>query len=143
MASLDPLDRELFQRAFDAVRSVLKADELDSDEKLEAALRCELLTIALLNGMSDPLAEASPPNVRVWASSALGDHWRPPLAPNGLLRPERLWRSLENFGLKGALTIFLRVWARSPHCGASAIGQCPTTSGERLSSTQALSKGLT
>ena len=54
MASLDPLDRELFQRAFDAVRSVLKADELDSDEKLEAALRCELLTIALLNGMSDP-----------------------------------------------------------------------------------------
>ena len=55
MASLDPLDRELFQRAFDAVRSVLKADELDSDEKLEAALRCELLTIALLNGMSDLL----------------------------------------------------------------------------------------
>ena len=54
MASLDPLDRELFQRAFDAARSVLKADELDSDEKLEAALRCELLTIALLNGMSDP-----------------------------------------------------------------------------------------
>ena len=54
MASLDPLDRELFQRAFDAVRSVLKADELDSDEKLEAAWRCELLTIALLNGMSDP-----------------------------------------------------------------------------------------
>ena len=54
MSSLDPLDRELFQRAFDAVRSVLKADELDSDEKLEAALRCELLTIALLNGMSDP-----------------------------------------------------------------------------------------
>ena len=54
MASLDPLDRELFQRAFDAVRSVLKADELDSDEKLGAALRCELLTIALLNGMSDP-----------------------------------------------------------------------------------------
>ena len=53
MASLDPLDRELFQRTFDAVRSVLKADELDSDEKLEAALRCELLTIALLNGMSD------------------------------------------------------------------------------------------
>ena len=54
MVLLDPLDRELFQRACDAVRSVLKADELDSDEKLEAALRCELLTIALLNGMSDP-----------------------------------------------------------------------------------------
>ena len=54
MASLDPLDRELFQRAFDAARSVIKADELDSDEKLEAAWRCELLTIALLNGMSDP-----------------------------------------------------------------------------------------
>jgi hypothetical protein len=54
MASLDPLDRELFQRAFDAARSVINADELDSDEKLEAAWRCELLTIALLNGMSDP-----------------------------------------------------------------------------------------
>jgi hypothetical protein len=54
MASLDPLDRELFQRAFDAARSVINADELDSDEKLEAALRRELLTIALLSGMSDP-----------------------------------------------------------------------------------------
>ena len=48
MASLDPLDRELFQKAFDAARSVLKADELDSDEKLEAALRCELLTMLCL-----------------------------------------------------------------------------------------------
>ena len=54
MASLDPLDRELFQRAIDAAYSGVKADELDSDEKLEAALRCELLSIALLNGMSDP-----------------------------------------------------------------------------------------
>ena len=50
MASLDPLDRELFQRAFDAACSAVKADELDSDEKLEAALRCELLSIAVLNG---------------------------------------------------------------------------------------------
>jgi hypothetical protein len=54
MASLDPLDRELFQRAIDAAYSGVKADELDSDEKLETALRCELLSIALLNGMSDP-----------------------------------------------------------------------------------------
>ena len=54
MASLDPLDRELFQRAFDAACSAVEADELDSDEKLEAALRCELLSIAVLNGMSDP-----------------------------------------------------------------------------------------
>ena len=54
MASLDPLDRELFQRAFDAACSAVKADELDCDEKLEAAPRCELLSIALLNGMSDP-----------------------------------------------------------------------------------------
>ena len=54
MASLDPLDRELFQRAIDAAYSGVKADELDSDEKLEAALRWELLSIALLNGMSDP-----------------------------------------------------------------------------------------
>ena len=35
MASLDPLDREVFQKAFDAARSVLKADELDSDESLK------------------------------------------------------------------------------------------------------------
>ena len=54
MASLDPLDKELFQRAVDALRSGDNADELDSDEKLEAALRSELLSIALLNGMSDP-----------------------------------------------------------------------------------------
>ena len=54
MASLDPLDRELYQRAFDAACSAVKADELDNDEKLEAALRCELLSIAVLNGMSDP-----------------------------------------------------------------------------------------
>ena len=54
MTSLDPLDREFFQRAIDAACFGVKADELDSDEKLEAALRCELLSIALLNGMSDP-----------------------------------------------------------------------------------------
>ena len=30
MASLDPLDRELFQRAFDAACSAVKADELDT-----------------------------------------------------------------------------------------------------------------
>ena len=54
MASLDPLDRELFQRAIDAACTGVKADELDCDEKLEAAPRCELLSIALLNGMSDP-----------------------------------------------------------------------------------------
>lgn len=53
MASLDPLDKELFQRAVDAV-SRDNADELDSDEKLEAAVRCELLSIACLNGVSDP-----------------------------------------------------------------------------------------
>ena len=54
MTALDPLDKELFQRAFDAVCSGVNADELDSDEKLEAALRCELLSIACLNGVSDP-----------------------------------------------------------------------------------------
>ena len=54
MASMDPLDRELFQRAFDAACSGVNADELDSDEKLEAALRCELLSIACINGVSDP-----------------------------------------------------------------------------------------
>lgn len=54
MSSLDPLDKELFQRAVDAVCSGVNADEFDSDEKLEAALRCELLSIACLNGVSDP-----------------------------------------------------------------------------------------
>ena len=54
MTSLDPLDKELFQRAFDAVCSGVNAHQLDSDEKLEAALRCELFSIACLNGVSDP-----------------------------------------------------------------------------------------
>ena len=53
MTSLDPLDRELFQRAIDAACSGVKTDELDSDEKLEAALRRELLSLACLNGVSD------------------------------------------------------------------------------------------
>jgi hypothetical protein len=57
MASLDPLDREILERAFDAVSAVKDNDlsaELDSDERLEAALRRELVEIASLNGMSDP-----------------------------------------------------------------------------------------
>ena len=57
MTALDPLDKELFQRAFDAVCSGVNADELDSDEKLEAALRCELLSIACINGVSESLLE--------------------------------------------------------------------------------------
>ena len=54
MSSLDPHDKELFQSAVDAVCSRVNADEIDSDEELEAALRCELLSIACVNGVSDP-----------------------------------------------------------------------------------------
>jgi hypothetical protein len=58
MAWLDPLDREILERAFDAACSALKDNdlsaELDSDERLEAALRRELVEVACLNGVSDP-----------------------------------------------------------------------------------------
>jgi hypothetical protein len=55
--SLDPLDRELFERALDSVRE--KADcagtgsESCADKVLEAMLRAELIEIALANGVND------------------------------------------------------------------------------------------
>jgi hypothetical protein len=45
MVSFDPLDREILERAFDAALAALKDNntetEFDSDEGLEAILRCE------------------------------------------------------------------------------------------------------
>jgi hypothetical protein len=54
---LDPLDLEILERAFEGAWNALKENgalvDPDSDEALEAALRRELIQIALLNGVSD------------------------------------------------------------------------------------------
>ena len=55
---LDPLDREILERVFDATWEALKGShqhfDADSDEELEAELRRELVEIARVNGVSDP-----------------------------------------------------------------------------------------
>ncbi len=55
---LDPLDKEILERALQASLSVLKTSiqsvEDESDEALEQLLRVELLEIASLNGIRDP-----------------------------------------------------------------------------------------
>ena len=55
---LDPLDREILERALDGTLATLKESEplanLDSDEAFEADLRRELVAIAHRNGMPDP-----------------------------------------------------------------------------------------
>jgi hypothetical protein len=54
---LDPLDREILERTFDATLAAVKDDspvDVDSDESLEAMLRRELIEIACFTGMSDP-----------------------------------------------------------------------------------------
>ena len=53
MTSFDPFDREILERALHAVYAALE-EEFDSDERLEAALRRELIEIASSNGISDP-----------------------------------------------------------------------------------------
>jgi hypothetical protein len=54
---LDPLDRELIERAFDSAWAAIKNTEAisdyESDEELEAALRCELIDLARDNGLND------------------------------------------------------------------------------------------
>ena len=54
---LDPLDRELLERAFEYAWAVVKENgspvDLDSDQALEATLRRELIEIACSNGVSD------------------------------------------------------------------------------------------
>jgi hypothetical protein len=55
---LDPLDREILERAFDATWEAIKGShqhfDADSDEELEAEVRRELVEIARVNGVSDP-----------------------------------------------------------------------------------------
>jgi hypothetical protein len=57
LSHLDPLDRELVERALESAWVAFKANmpsgQLDSDEELEANLRRELIEIALVNGVSD------------------------------------------------------------------------------------------
>ena len=54
---LDPLDRELLERAFEGAWAVVKENgslvDLDSDQALEETLRRELIEIACSNGVSD------------------------------------------------------------------------------------------
>jgi hypothetical protein len=55
---LDPLDREILERAFDVTWESIKGShqhfDAESDKELEAEVRRELIEIALVNGMSDP-----------------------------------------------------------------------------------------
>ena len=55
---LDPLDREILERTFDAALEVVKGDDspldFDRHEGLEAILRRELIEIACFTGVSDP-----------------------------------------------------------------------------------------
>jgi hypothetical protein len=54
---LDPLEREILERAFEGAWVAVKENgalvDLDSDEELEAALRRELIEIARFNGAND------------------------------------------------------------------------------------------
>jgi len=50
---LDPLDLELLERAWVAVKENSALVDLDSDEELEATLRRELVEIACSNGVTD------------------------------------------------------------------------------------------
>ena len=56
---LDPLDREILERTFDATLVAVKGDnvsvEFDSDQDLEALLQRELIEIACLTGVNDPV----------------------------------------------------------------------------------------
>ena len=55
---LDPLDREILERAFQATLPAVQRNDspvdFDSDEGLEAILRRELIEIACFKGVSDP-----------------------------------------------------------------------------------------
>jgi hypothetical protein len=55
---LDPLDREILERTFDATLAAVNGDDspldVDSEEGLEAILRRELIEIACFTGVSDP-----------------------------------------------------------------------------------------
>jgi hypothetical protein len=54
---LDPLDREILERTFDAALATVKSDlsvEFGKNKDLEALLRRELIEIACVTGVSDP-----------------------------------------------------------------------------------------
>lgn len=53
---LDPLDREILERAFDVTWESIKQSHLhfDADSDEEAEVRRELVEIARVNGVSDP-----------------------------------------------------------------------------------------
>jgi hypothetical protein len=56
LRELDPLDRELVERALESAWAAFKghaSSEFDSYETLEANLRRELIEIALTNGAND------------------------------------------------------------------------------------------
>lgn len=57
MTFVDPLDREILERALEAAHAAVKSncprDALDSDEALEHAVRRELIDIARTAGISD------------------------------------------------------------------------------------------
>ena len=57
MASFDPLDLEILERALDGARAAVRDTdppiEMDCDEELETDLRRELIEIACSNGVND------------------------------------------------------------------------------------------
>ena len=54
--ALDPLDREILERAFDATWEAIKGGrfDADNDEELEAEVRRKLIEIVRINGVTDP-----------------------------------------------------------------------------------------
>ena len=81
---LDPLDREVLDRAFDEARTAVHAKanaliESGSDEELEALLRRELMEIASFNGLDEQIVQKilcdsgsiSEPGIGVRGTSAM------------------------------------------------------------------------
>ena len=57
---LDPLDREVLDRAFDEALAAVHATAnalIESDEELEALLRRELMEIASFNGLEEQIVQ--------------------------------------------------------------------------------------
>jgi hypothetical protein len=57
---LDPLDREVLDRAFDEALAAVHAKAnalIESDEELEALLRRELMEIASFNGLAEQIVQ--------------------------------------------------------------------------------------
>ena len=81
---LDPLDREVLDRAFDEAWAAVHAKanaliESDSDEELETLLRRELMEIASFNGLDEQIVQKilcdsgsiSEPGIGVRGTSAM------------------------------------------------------------------------